>query len=87
MDGTQPIGEDTWSVAGRVFRSRLIVGTGKYKDYAQNAAAAASQSAGAPRSIGGWQRTVICSSVTPHSTQVPPSVAALCSMGWKRSRC
>jgi thiazole synthase len=32
--------EDTWSVAGRVFRSRLIVGTGKYKDYAVNAAAA-----------------------------------------------
>lgn len=31
---------DTWSVAGRTFRSRLIVGTGKYKDYAQNAAAA-----------------------------------------------
>ena len=32
--------EDTWSVAGRVFRSRLIIGTGKYKDYAVNAAAA-----------------------------------------------
>jgi len=31
---------DTWSVAGRTFRSRLIVGTGKYKDYGQNAAAA-----------------------------------------------
>ncbi|PEQ12168.1 thiamine biosynthesis protein ThiS [Novosphingobium sp. PC22D] len=30
---------DTWSVAGRTFRSRLIVGTGKYKDFAQNAAA------------------------------------------------
>ena len=39
MDGTQSH-EDTWSVAGRTFRSRLIVGTGKYKDYAQNAAAA-----------------------------------------------
>src|ERR1700721_1069045 len=37
-DVTNP--EDTWSVAGRVFRSRLIVGTGKYKDYAVNAAAA-----------------------------------------------
>src|ERR1700735_4082438 len=32
--------EDVWTVAGRTFRSRLIVGTGKYKDYAQNAAAA-----------------------------------------------
>ena len=33
-------GQDSWTVAGRTFRSRLIVGTGKYKDYAQNAAAA-----------------------------------------------
>jgi thiazole synthase len=44
MDGSTHDGsthdEDTWSVAGRTFRSRLIVGTGKYKDYAQNAAAA-----------------------------------------------
>jgi len=32
-------GDDTWTVAGRTFRSRLIVGTGKYKDFAQNAAA------------------------------------------------
>jgi thiazole synthase len=31
--------EDTWTVAGHTFRSRLIVGTGKYKDFAQNAAA------------------------------------------------
>ncbi|WP_179044508.1 thiazole synthase [Sphingobium lactosutens] len=30
---------DRWSVAGRSFSSRLIVGTGKYKDFAQNAAA------------------------------------------------
>lgn len=30
---------DTWTVAGRIFRSRLIVGTGKYKDFEQNAAA------------------------------------------------
>ena len=39
MDGSVTT-EDTWSVAGRTFRSRLIIGTGKYKDYAQNAAAA-----------------------------------------------
>jgi thiazole synthase len=32
--------QDTWTVAGRTFSSRLIVGTGKYKDYAENAAAA-----------------------------------------------
>ncbi len=32
--------QDVWTVAGRSFRSRLIVGTGKYKDYATNAAAA-----------------------------------------------
>jgi thiazole synthase len=31
---------DTWTVAGRTFSSRLIVGTGKYASYAQNAAAA-----------------------------------------------
>ncbi len=31
--------DDTWTVAARTFRSRLIVGTGKYKDFAQNAAA------------------------------------------------
>src|ERR687889_1385203 len=30
---------DTWSVAGRTFSSRLIVGTGKYKSFEQNAAA------------------------------------------------
>jgi thiazole synthase len=30
---------DNWTVAGRTFTSRLIVGTGKYKDFAQNAAA------------------------------------------------
>jgi thiazole synthase len=37
--------DDTWSVAGRTFRSRLIVGTGKYKDFAQNAAALAASGA------------------------------------------
>ncbi len=31
--------DDNWSVAGRTFASRLIVGTGKYKDFEQNAAA------------------------------------------------
>ncbi len=31
--------DDSWSVAGRTFNSRLIVGTGKYKDFEQNAAA------------------------------------------------
>jgi thiazole synthase len=31
---------DTWTVAGKTYNSRLIIGTGKYKDYAQNAAAA-----------------------------------------------
>ena len=30
---------DTWQVAGRSFTSRLIVGTGKYKSFEQNAAA------------------------------------------------
>ena len=30
---------DNWSVAGRTFTSRLIVGTGKYKSFEENAAA------------------------------------------------
>src|SRR5690606_39504886 len=38
-------GDDTWTVAGHTFRSRLIVGTGKYKDFAQNAAALAASGA------------------------------------------
>ncbi|MDE2596221.1 MAG: sulfur carrier protein ThiS [Sphingomonadales bacterium] len=37
--------QDSWTVAGRTFRSRLIVGTGKYKDFAQNAAAVAASGA------------------------------------------
>ena len=45
MDGstrldTDTVQDDSWTVAGRTFRSRLIIGTGKYKDYAVNAAAA-----------------------------------------------
>ena len=32
--------DDQLVIAGRTFNSRLIVGTGKYKDYAENAAAA-----------------------------------------------
>ncbi|HWK36753.1 sulfur carrier protein ThiS [Sphingomonas sp.] len=38
-DHAAPLGDDLWSVAGKTFRSRLIVGTGKYKDFAENAAA------------------------------------------------
>ena len=44
----QPVAQaaaDTWSVAGRTFTSRLIVGTGKYKDFEQNAAAVAASGA------------------------------------------
>ncbi len=37
---TPPSPSDTWTVAGRTFSSRLIVGTGKYKDYQTNADAA-----------------------------------------------
>jgi thiazole synthase len=39
MDGIIQAEDDTWTVAGRRFRSRLIVGTGKYKDLPENAAA------------------------------------------------
>ncbi|WP_174280398.1 sulfur carrier protein ThiS [Sphingomonas bacterium] len=38
-DHLSAVDADSWTVAGRTFRSRLIVGTGKYKDFAQNAAA------------------------------------------------
>jgi len=38
-DHASAVDDDSWTVAGRTFRSRLIVGTGKYKDFAQNAAA------------------------------------------------
>jgi thiazole synthase len=37
--------DDSWTVAGRTFRSRLIVGTGKYKSFEQNAAALAASGA------------------------------------------
>ena len=37
--------EDTWTLAGRTFRSRLIVGTGKYKDAEQTKAAIAASGA------------------------------------------
>jgi thiazole synthase len=40
LNPTAALDDDSWTVAGRTFRSRLIVGTGKYKDYALNAAAA-----------------------------------------------
>ncbi len=38
MDGFATA-DDTWTVAGRTFRSRLIVGTGKYKNLEETAAA------------------------------------------------
>jgi thiazole synthase len=38
-DHVATLSDDSWTVAGKTFRSRLIVGTGKYKDFAQNAAA------------------------------------------------
>ena len=40
MDGIPAAtGDDTWEVAGRRFRSRLIVGTGRYKSLEETAAA------------------------------------------------
>ena len=39
MTAQQDIKADTWTVAGRTFTSRLIVGTGKYKSFEENAAA------------------------------------------------
>ena len=37
--------DDSWTVAGRTFASRLIVGTGKYKSFEENAAAVAASGA------------------------------------------
>ena len=37
--------EDAWTVAGRTFRSRLIVGTGRYKDLEETGAAIAASGA------------------------------------------
>ena len=45
MDGVEAGSEDLWTVAGRSFRSRLIVGTGKYKDLEETAAAIAASGA------------------------------------------
>ncbi|BAV65839.1 sulfur carrier protein ThiS [Sphingobium cloacae] len=44
-DAAPALDEDRWTVAGKSFRSRLIVGTGKYKDFEQNAAAVAASGA------------------------------------------
>jgi thiazole synthase len=39
LNAPQSVAADTWKVAGRTFSSRLIVGTGKYKSFEENAAA------------------------------------------------
>ena len=39
MDSVVTVQDDSWTVAGRRFRSRLIVGTGRYKDLEETAAA------------------------------------------------
>ena len=39
MNAHQQVAGDSWTVAGRTFTSRLIVGTGKYKSFEENAAA------------------------------------------------
>ena len=39
MNAPKSVQADSWSVAGRTFGSRLIIGTGKYKSFEENAAA------------------------------------------------
>jgi len=39
MDGNQTVAEDFFEVAGKRFQSRLLVGTGKYKDFTETARA------------------------------------------------
>ena len=71
-DHQKPIADDSWTVAGRTFRSRLIVGTGKYKDFAQNAAALEASGVETPsRSTPRSPRSRWCPGVTsagPSST-------------------
>ena len=38
-DDGVPLADDFWTVAGRRFRSRLVVGTGRYKDLDETARA------------------------------------------------
>ena len=45
MNVQSSVSTDTWTVAGRTFTSRLIVGTGKYKSFEENAAAVAASGA------------------------------------------
>lgn len=45
MNAQGQVDTDGWSVAGRQFTSRLIVGTGKYKSFEENAAAVAASGA------------------------------------------
>ena len=45
MNAQSQVDTDGWSVAGRQFTSRLIVGTGKYKNFEENAAAVAASGA------------------------------------------
>jgi thiazole synthase len=37
--GHSGVAEDTWTIAGKSYRSRLLVGTGKYKDFEETARA------------------------------------------------
>jgi thiazole synthase len=39
VGGGDHAADDSWTVAGKTFKSRLIVGTGKYQDFEENAAA------------------------------------------------
>lgn len=43
--GPVTLAQDTWTLAGKTYNSRLIVGTGKYKDFEQTAAAVAASGA------------------------------------------
>ncbi|HET7717614.1 MAG TPA: thiazole synthase, partial [Bauldia sp.] len=45
MNVQAPVERDRWTVAGRTFTSRLIVGTGKYRSLEENAAAVAASGA------------------------------------------
>src|ERR1700745_3692540 len=63
MATDEPRSEDTWTVAGRTFRSRLIVGTGRYKDLEETGRAI--EASGAEIGTGAARRVNLSDAGTP----------------------
>ena len=74
---------DSWTVAGRTFNSRLIVGTGKYRDYAQNAAAA--EASGAEMVTVAVRRPLPTRAISPTTSPLPRMARRMVSPSASRS--